>query len=86
MLTSYYPKEVSVQVWQPLYAYIFRHSAAGAVEADARERLGPRFDEYRRRGEAARQTIAVGSRITVTPALEGFRFNPSSLTIELQED
>jgi hypothetical protein len=86
LVSCYYPKEVCVHVWQPLYAYIFRDSAAGAVEANARERLGPLIAEYRRRSEALRQPIATGAAITATPNLEGFRFNPQSLTTELQED
>lgn len=85
LMSTYYPKEVSPRAWYHFYAYIFRGSAAGAVEADVRERLGERFDAYRHRGEAARRAIAGGSGITATPRLEGFQFNPPSLTICLYE-
>jgi len=83
--SAYYPKEVAPESWQPLLAYAFRESAAPAVEADAEERLGERLDEYRTIGEEARQPVAEGAVITATPYLEGFQFNPPSLSLGLFE-
>jgi hypothetical protein len=86
MMTAYYPKEVNPLVWHPLHAYIFRESAAFQVDADARERLGERINEYRRLSKTARRPIAKGSTITAIPRLGGFQFNPPSQTVELHED
>ena len=86
VMTAYYPKEVEPRVWHPLHAYIFRESAASQVEADARERLGERINQYRRLSKTARRPIAKGSTITAIPRLEGFQFNPPSQTVELLED
>jgi hypothetical protein len=84
-LSCYYPKEAEPRVWHPFYAYLFREVAAGIVEADAKRILGEQISEYRRGGEEARRPVAVGAAITATPTLDGFQFNPRSLTIELQE-
>ena len=86
VMTAYYPKEVEPLVWHQLHTYIFRESAESQVDADARERLGERINEYRRRSKTARRPIAKGSTITATPRLEGFQFNPPSQAVELRED
>ena len=86
VMTAYYPKEVEPLVWHQLHTYIFRESAESQVDADARERLGERINEYRRRSKTARRPIAKGSTITATPRLEGFQFNPPSQAVELHED
>ena len=86
VMSAYYPKEVEPLVWHPLLAYIFRESVAFQVDADARERLGERIDEYRRPSKTARRPIAKGSTITAIPRLEGFQFNPPSQSVELHED
>jgi serine/threonine protein kinase len=85
-VSTYYPKEVLVQLWHPFFAYIFRESAARAVEADARARLGKTFDACRQRDVPTDHPLAPGALVTVTPKLEGFQFNPPSLTIELREE
>jgi hypothetical protein len=86
LMAAYYPKEVEPWAWQTFLAYILNPSAARVVEADARKHLSERYGEYRRGDEAARRPLAVGTAISAIPRLEGFQFNPTSLTIELQED
>jgi hypothetical protein len=84
--SGYYPREAAPQVWTPLRAYAFRHSAAEVVEADAARALGDRRGEYRPvRGES-RTALAEGALITATPELPGVQFNPPSASVALYED
>jgi uncharacterized small protein (DUF1192 family) len=85
-ISAYYPKETNPEIWRFLYAYVFRPGATEIVEADARELLGDRFGEYRRRREEARSPVRGGAVITVTPNLGGFQFNPPIVSVELHEE
>lgn len=84
--SAYYPKEVAPAIWHPMVAYVFRPSAADAVEDDAARQLGSRLDNARVIGEPARAPLTEGATITATPHLEGFQFNPPSVTIGFYED
>lgn len=84
--SSYYPKEVRPKEWQPLIAYAFRDSAAGIVADDAKQQLGDKLQSYRETGEPARQPIVEGATITATPTLDGFQFNPPTISLGLFED
>lgn len=83
---AYYPKEVIPHDWQPLTAYIYKAQFAEQVEEDARKQLGILMSTMRRISEAARRLLAEGTLITATPYLNGFQFNPPSITIGLFED
>lgn len=85
--SSYTLKEVSPQVWVPLRAYVYKVSAASQVASDA----GEQFRDYDLRdirtvSEGASQAIREGALITATPALEGFQFNPPSVSQYFFED
>lgn len=84
--TAYYPKEVIPNDWQPLTAYVYKAMFAEQVAADAQKQLGILTSTMRRITEAARQFISDGTLITATPYLNGFQFNPPSITIGLYED
>jgi hypothetical protein len=79
--SCFYPREVEPQVWQPLAAYIYRGHAAQATVADAIEVFGTQLETMRRTTSDAAVTIPEGTLITATPQLEGFQFNPPSVTI-----
>jgi hypothetical protein len=83
--TAYYPREVVPGEWQPLQAYVYTAGAADDVLADAQKQLHT-LDDFRAVGEAARQPIAEGALITATPYLDGFQFNPPSITVGFYED
>jgi len=83
---AYYPKEITPNDWQPLRGYVYRQYAADAVAADARKELGDLMSAMRRAAEAARQAIKEGAVITASPALEGFQFNPPSVSVGFYED
>lgn len=84
--SAYYPREVPPQTWLPLRAYVFRRSAAGAVEADAAAALKERVEDYRPVSGDATASLAEGVLITATPELDGFQFNPPSAPIAFYED
>jgi len=86
LFSAYYPKEVAPEQWQPLHAYIFRDQATGAVEADAGERLGKRVGEFRGVRAPAQTDVPEGALITATPHLDGFQFNPPSVSIGFYKD
>jgi tetratricopeptide (TPR) repeat protein len=84
--SAYYPKEVNIGVWQPLYAYIFRETAADDVITDSRQELGLLYSAFNQLTQLTRRVIPRGARITATPYLDGFQFNPLNLTISFDED
>lgn len=86
LFSAYYPKEVAPEQWQPLHAYIFRDQATGAVEADAGERLGKRAGEFRGVRAPAQADVPEGALVTATPHLDGFQFNPPSVSIGFYKD
>lgn len=77
----YYPRDVEPEVWQPLAAYIYRGSSAQATIADAIEVFGTQLETMRRATTDAAVKIPEGTLITATPQLDGFQFNPPSVTI-----
>ncbi|HEX2623544.1 MAG TPA: toll/interleukin-1 receptor domain-containing protein, partial [Phototrophicaceae bacterium] len=84
--SAYYPRDVQPQNWYALTVYIYKALAAEKVVADAQRTLGGLMATVRRVIEAARQTIPEGTPITATPQLDGFQFNPPSITIGFFED
>lgn len=84
--SAYYPKEAAANSWLTLRAYVFRLSAASAVEADAAEALKDRLSEYRPVSGDATVPLADGALITATPELPGFQFNPPSASIAFYEN
>ncbi len=84
--SSYYPKEIKPNDWQPLVAYVFHARAAEVVAADAKQQLGSKLQSYRETAEPARTTIAEGALITAEPTLDGFIFNPPRVGLGFYED
>ncbi len=84
--SSYYPREIRPNEWQPLVAYVFHAGASTAVAADARTQLGSKLQSYRETTEPAQTAIAEGAMITAEPTLDGFTFNPPRATIGFYED
>ncbi len=80
--TAYAPKEVPPETWANLSAYIFRASASGAVENDAQQKFGAQLAEMRQGKATASAEIEAGATITATPRLDGFTFNPDSLSLK----
>lgn len=80
--TAYAPKEVPPDTWANLSAYIFRTSASGAVENDAQQKFGAQLAEMRQGKATASAEIEAGATITATPRLDGFTFNPESLSLK----
>jgi len=83
--SAYYPKEAAPQEWLPLLAYVFRLSAASAVEADAAAALKERAADYRPVTGDSATPLAEGALVTATPELPGFQFNPPSASIAFYE-
>lgn len=86
--TAYHPREMEAQDWQQMLVYISLdtpQSLAG-VAADADERLGARKGDYR--AAPARRSAAIkrGTRVSIIPTLDGFTFNPPSMTVSWEED
>ena len=86
LFSAYYPKEIAPEKWEALHAYIFRALASAAVEADASKQLGARLAEFRGARAPAQADVAEGAMVTATPQMEGFHFNPPSLTIGFYKD
>jgi HEAT repeat protein len=86
LFSAYYPKEVALKVWYPLYLYCHLITAASKIVADARTQLSRSANEYRQKSEQAQRLIGEGTLITATPSLKGFQFNPPSITIGFYED
>jgi hypothetical protein len=84
--STYYPKEMRPDDWQPLIAYLFRQTAADKVADDANQQLGERKSAFRRMVDAARQIISEGATVTATPEMPGFQFNPPSISVGFFED
>jgi hypothetical protein len=84
--SAYYPKEVIPEKWEKLHAYIFRQFAAGAVEDDAEKQLGERRTEFRGVRTTARTDVPEGALVTATPQLDGFQFNPPSISLGFYKD
>ncbi len=90
---AHYPKEVKPrgdtppdnETWHPLLAYLFRESAADAVSADAKERLGPR-DDVRVTHRPALGAIPGGALVIATPDVPGLEFNPPSASVRFRKD
>ena len=85
LMSAHYPRQVAPMIWQPLLAYVFRASAAGDTLRDAQAKLGEDWAEYSQGTGAADREIAEGAHVTATPHLDGFQFNPLSLTIGLYD-
>jgi hypothetical protein len=85
LMSAYSPSQVAPMIWQPLLAYVFRASAAGDTIRDAQDKLGQDWSEYSHATSAAKREIAEGAHVTATPHLDGFQFNPLSLTIGLYD-
>jgi HEAT repeat protein len=86
LFSAYYPKGVIPKVWNSLYLYCYTITAAGVVVNDARTLLSKGMDLYRQKSEQTQQLISEGMMITATPSLDGFQFNPPSVTIGFYED
>jgi len=56
------------------------------VAEDAQKQLGERAPEFRKVTEAAQREIPEGETITATPHLDGFQFNPPSVSVAFFED
>jgi hypothetical protein len=84
--SAYYPRDVRPDEWYSMTGYIYKSSAALAVVEDAQKLFGTMMATVRRVVEAAKQTLPEGTMITATPFLQGFQFNPPSLTIGFFED
>src|SRR5262249_52952187 len=77
---------ISPNVWQQLRAYVFRLVAADVVAADAKKELGNMMSAMRQVSQPSQQAIQEGATITATPSLEGFQFNPPSISVGFYED
>jgi hypothetical protein len=84
--SSYYPKEIKPNDWQPMVAYVFHAESSEVVAADAKTQLGSKLQTYRETSEPARTEIAEGAMITAEPSLDGFTFNPPRVTLGFYED
>ncbi len=84
--STYYPREVAPEIWNPLKAYVFKPSAGSAVSADAAQELGALLPSYREVERPAQMSIAEGALISATPELDGFQFNPPRAEIRFYED
>ncbi len=84
--STYYPREVAPNVWNPLRAYVFIPAAAEVVAADAAQELGGLLPTYRQVERTSGVGIAEGALITARPELAGFQFNPPSAQIGFFED
>jgi len=82
-VAAYYPKELSPNQWQPVKAYIFMGHAQDAVIADAENGEKDKVAKvlYDRNADT-RYRIPEGARVTVTPHVKGFQFNPQSVNIQ----
>jgi hypothetical protein len=84
--SAYHPKTVQAGDWHPLYAYVFRDTAASAVVGDAFQRLGEKQAGYSGITQPARAEVKEGAAITATPDLPGFQFNPLTVTMGFYDD
>ncbi|MCU0497011.1 MAG: TIR domain-containing protein [Anaerolineae bacterium] len=85
--SAYYPPEIKLDVWETMYAYIFRPKAASLVEADANRALEHKITAYRRvDDETMTQVVEEGTLITATPYLPGVQFNPPQLMVGFYDD
>lgn len=84
--SAYYPPEIKLEVWETLYAYIFRPIAGSLVEADVYRELEQKIAAYRRIDEVTSQVVEEGTLITATPYLPGVQFNPPQLMIGFYDD
>ena len=84
-MSAYYPQEMAPLNWHPLQAYVYRASAAAQVRQDAQRRLGTLWEYLNRGGARATQPIEVGAHVTAMPRLDGFEFEPVSVTIAFRE-
>jgi len=86
LFSAYYPREVVPEQWEKLHAYVFRAIAAAAVEEDAEKQLGLRAAEFRGVRAPAKTDVPEGAFITATPQMEGFQFNPPSVSLGFYKD
>ena len=84
--SAYYPREVMLNDWQPLIAYIYRAMATEKIIADVQRELGEQVQAMRRGEVTATHAVQEGALITATPHLDGFQFNPPSLQIGFYEE
>jgi hypothetical protein len=87
LVAAYFPRELVPGNWEKLVGYVFKKSAAASVVSDVEKQFG----EYPRQFNQAvvipgRHPVLPGAPITVTPHLEGFQFNPLSITAGFYED
>lgn len=75
--TTYYPAEVMPNQWQRVVAYAYPRIAEDAIIADAAGRQPPPAPAYSR----PQRSIPEGARVTVIPHMDGFQFNPASVTL-----
>jgi HEAT repeat protein len=84
--STYYPKEVRPDTWYGMHAFAYVATAAEQVAAEAR-RLIAEWEAGHREAEArGLYSVDAGTPVTMTPALEGFQFNPPSQTLLFYED
>jgi hypothetical protein len=84
-MAAYYPQEIAPQDWYPLQAYIYRSSAAAQVRQDAKRRSGTLWDLLNRSVAGATLPIEAGTHVTATPQLDGFEFEPVSVTVAFRD-
>lgn len=83
--SAYYPREVGLQDWQPLRAYLFKDFALDAVRADAQAQFGPRTD-IRETVREALAPIPEEALVTAIPDLPGFEFDPPQTSARFRRD
>lgn len=83
--SAHYPKEIAPQDWQPLYAYLYRQLVKEQVITDVQAQFGDRTD-IRSTTRPASQPVAQDSLVTATPHIDGFEFDPPSLTMRFRKD
>lgn len=86
LFTTFSPKEVALNNWHSVLAYLYRRRARKHIMADAETTLDEKLSEYRRGTESAETDIPEGTMVTATLQLDGFDINPPSLTIGFYED
>ena len=86
--TSHYPREVTPKVWDRLlvFAALDTDAAAREIERLVEEKLSRRRDDYRAATAPTSAPLKRGTRLTITPHLQGFRFDPASVVTEWTDD
>jgi uncharacterized membrane protein len=84
-LSVYYPAAIKPETWQPIRAYLFREQASASVLEDVREQL-PGDDAIRRVQESQAIELVEGTLVTAALRIDGFEFNPSSVSRRFEGD